>query len=159
MARVISQAGFSTEAGQLDGRARCRIPIVRADSMIAKYTDQAANERTFLAWIRTGLAVAAFGLFLVKLNVLFDAIGAGTPPHPAAEHAAAFAAIGAHYAGLGMVVIGIAIIGGSSADFERTRRAINRDEIIQMPQSRTESMLSAALAIAVVIFCIYLAVL
>jgi hypothetical protein len=79
LARVISQAGFSTEAGQLDGRARCRIPIVRADSMIAKYTDHAANERTFLAWIRTGLAVAAFGLFLVKLNVLFDAIGAGTP--------------------------------------------------------------------------------
>jgi putative membrane protein len=58
-----------------------------------------------------------------------------------------------------MVVIGIAIIGRSSAGFERTRRAINRDEIIQMPQSRTESMLSAALVIAVVIFCIYLAVL
>jgi uncharacterized membrane protein YidH (DUF202 family) len=38
--------------------------------MIANYTDHAANERTFLAWIRTGLAVAAFGFFLVKLNVL-----------------------------------------------------------------------------------------
>jgi uncharacterized membrane protein YidH (DUF202 family) len=32
--------------------------------MIANYTDHAANERTFLAWIRTGLAVAAFGFFL-----------------------------------------------------------------------------------------------
>jgi putative membrane protein len=29
--------------------------------MIANY--HAANERTFLAWIRTGLAVAAFGFF------------------------------------------------------------------------------------------------
>ena len=58
-----------------------------------------------------------------------------------------------------MVVTGIVIIGRSSAGFERTRRAINRDEIIQMPQSRAESMLSAALAIAVVIFCIYLALL
>jgi putative membrane protein len=28
--------------------------------MIANYTNHAANERTFLAWIRTGLAVAAF---------------------------------------------------------------------------------------------------
>jgi uncharacterized membrane protein YidH (DUF202 family) len=37
--------------------------------MIARYTDHAANERTFLAWIRTGLAVIAFGFFLVKLNV------------------------------------------------------------------------------------------
>src|SRR6267154_1277518 len=61
--------------------------------MIARYTDHAANERTFLAWIRTGLAVAAFGLFLVKLNVLFDAIGGGSPPHPLAEHAGVFAAV------------------------------------------------------------------
>jgi len=49
--------------------------------MIANYTNHAANERTFLAWIRTGLAVAAFGLFLVKLNVLVDAVGSGSPPH------------------------------------------------------------------------------
>jgi putative membrane protein len=55
------------------------------------------------------------------------------------------------------VVVGIAIIGRSSAGFERTRRAINRDEVIQMPQCRAESLLSAALAITVVIFCIYLA--
>jgi putative membrane protein len=127
--------------------------------MIARYTDHAANERTFLAWIRTGLAVAAFGFFLVKLNVLFDALGGGSPSHPAAENAGAVAAVAAHYAGLAMVVIGVAIIGRSSTGFERTRRAINRDELIQMPQSRAESLLSAALAITVVIFCIYLAVL
>jgi putative membrane protein len=124
--------------------------------MIAKYTDHAANERTFLAWIRTGLAVAAFGFFLVKLNVLFDAIGGRNLPHPPAG---AFAAVAARYAGLAMVAIGIAIIGRSSAGFERTRRAINRDEVIQMPQSRAESLLSLALAIAVAIFCAYLAVL
>jgi putative membrane protein len=127
--------------------------------MIARYTDHAANERTFLAWIRTGLAVAAFGFFLVKLNVLFNAVGGASPPHPAAENAGVFAAAAAHYAGLAMVVIGVAIIGRSSTDFERTRRAINRDEIIQMSQSGAESLLSVALAIAVAIFCIYLAVL
>jgi len=45
--------------------------------MIANYTNHAANERTFLAWIRTGLAVAAFGFFLVKLNVFVDAVDSG----------------------------------------------------------------------------------
>jgi putative membrane protein len=155
LARVIGQAGFSTEAGQLGGGARRRILIVREDSMIARYRDHAANERTFLAWIRTGLAVAAFGLFLVR----FNAIGGGSPPHPAAENAGAFAAVAAHYAGLAMVVVGITIIGRSSIGFERTRHAIDRDEVIQMPQSRAESLLSVALAIAVAIFCIYLAVL
>jgi putative membrane protein len=58
-----------------------------------------------------------------------------------------------------MVVIEIAIIARSFVDFDRTRGAIDRDEAIQIQHSRTQSLLSVALAIAVVIFCIYLAVL
>ena len=122
--------------------------------MIANYTNHAANERTFLAWIRTGLAAAAFGFFLVKLNVFVDAVGGGSILHLPAEHAGAASA---RYAGLAMVAIGIAIIARSSFACERTRRAIDRDEVIQIPQSRAESLLSAALAIAVLIFCINLA--
>jgi inner membrane protein YidH len=61
----------------------------RRDSTIANYTNHAANERTFLAWIRTGLAVAAFGVFLIKLNVFRDAAGGGSIPHLAAENAGA----------------------------------------------------------------------
>jgi putative membrane protein len=123
--------------------------------MITRYTDHAANERTFLAWIRTGLAVAAFGFFLVKLNIFVDLTGGASPSH-VADHAVAVAA---RCAGLAMVVTGLAIIGRSSAGFERTRRAIDRDEIIQMPRSRMEALLSVALAIAVAIFCVYLEVL
>ena len=122
--------------------------------MIANYTNHAANERTFLAWIRTGLALAAFGFFLIKLNVFVDAVGGGSIPHLPAEDAVAVAT---RYAGLAMVAIGIAIIARSSFAFERTRRAIDRDEVIQIPRSRAESLLSAALAIAVLIFCINLA--
>jgi putative membrane protein len=122
--------------------------------MIANYTNHAANERTFLAWIRTGLAVAAFGFFLIKLNVFVDAVSGGTIPHLPGEDAGAVAT---RYAGLAMVAIGIAVIARSSFAFERTRRAIDRDEVIQIPRSRAESLLSAALAIAVLIFCINLA--
>jgi putative membrane protein len=127
--------------------------------MITRYTDHAANERTFLAWIRTGLAVTAFGFFLVKLNVFVDVTGGGSPPHAAAENAGTFVAVVAHYAGLAMVVTGIAIIGRSGAGFERTRRAIDRDEVIRMPRSHVASLLSVALAIALAIFCVYLEVL
>jgi len=127
--------------------------------MIANYTDHAANERTFLAWIRTGLAVAAFGFFLFKLNVLVAVVGDGSLPHLPAENAGAFVAVTPRYTGLAMVMTGIAIIARSSAEFERTRHAIERDEVIQIPRSRAESLLAAALVIAVVIFCIYLAVL
>ena len=125
--------------------------------MIPNYTNHAANERTFLAWIRTGLAVAAFGFFLIKLNVFVDALGnGGIPPLPV-EDAGAVVAVATRYAGLAMVVIGIAIIARSGAAFERTRRAIDRDEIVQIPRSRAESLLAAALAMAVLIFCINLA--
>ena len=125
--------------------------------MIANYTNHAANERTFLAWIRTGLAVAAFGFFLVKLNVFVDAVGGGSIPHLPAEDAGAFVPVATRYAGLAMVAIGIAVVARSGFAYERTRRAIDRDEVIQIPQSRAESMLSAVLAIAMLIFCINLA--
>ena len=125
--------------------------------MIANYTNHAANERTFLAWIRTGLAVAAFGLFVFKLNVFVDAVGRGSILHLRADNAGALAAVATRYAGLAMIAIGTAVIARSSFAFERTRRAIDRDEVIQIPRSRAESLLSAALAIAVLIFCINLA--
>ncbi len=36
--------------------------------MICDYTDHAANERTFLAWVRTGIIVIAFGFIIEKFN-------------------------------------------------------------------------------------------
>jgi hypothetical protein len=56
--------------------ATIHVGSARRDSMITNYTDHAANERTFLAWIRTGMTVAAFGFSLFKLNALVDAAGA-----------------------------------------------------------------------------------
>jgi Domain of unknown function (DUF202) len=47
--------------------------------MIRGYSDHAANERTFLAWLRTGIAVIAFGFgqgegpSVVALAVILDA--------------------------------------------------------------------------------------
>jgi putative membrane protein len=101
--------------------------------------------------------MAAFGFFLIKLNVFVDVAGGGSIPRLPAEDAGALVAVATRCAGLAMVVIGIAVIARSGAAFERTRRAIDRDEIIQIPRSRAESLLSAALAIAVLIFCINLA--
>jgi Domain of unknown function (DUF202) len=38
--------------------------------MIRGYDDHAANERTFLAWLRTSIAVIAFGFVVEKLNLV-----------------------------------------------------------------------------------------
>jgi putative membrane protein len=125
--------------------------------MIANYTNHAANERTFLAWIRTGLAVAAFGFLLAKLNLFLDAAGE-TPPRIPAGGTSAIATVAAHHVGVALVVIGIAIIARSGIGFERTRRAIDRDEVIKISHSYTVPVFAAGLAIAVAIFGIYLVV-
>jgi len=46
--------------------------------MITGYSDHAANERTFLAWVRTGLAMIAFGFVIEKFNLFLLAIATGT---------------------------------------------------------------------------------
>ncbi len=51
--------------------------------MIQRYTDHAANERTFLAWVRTAIAVMAFG-FLVERFDLFLQIAGQTHGAPRA---------------------------------------------------------------------------
>ena len=37
--------------------------------MIRGYSDHAANERTFLAWVRTGIAIVVFGFVIEKFNL------------------------------------------------------------------------------------------
>ena len=37
--------------------------------MIKRFSDHAANERTFLAWIRTAIAVEAFGFLVEKFDL------------------------------------------------------------------------------------------
>ena len=125
--------------------------------MIANYTNHAANERTFLAWTRTGLAVAAFGFFLAKLNVLLDAVPGRPSSHHLDQRADVFAAAAGHHIGLILALVGIAIIVLGGIGYERTRREIDREGLSRMPQSYMAPALSAALSVAASIFCIYLA--
>jgi len=40
--------------------------------MIERYTDHAANERTFLAWVRTSIAIMAFGFLVEKFDLFIE---------------------------------------------------------------------------------------
>jgi putative membrane protein len=52
--------------------------------MISRFSDHAANERTYLAWVRTGIAVMAFG-FLVEKFDLFLTVAARDLGSPASS--------------------------------------------------------------------------
>jgi len=53
--------------------------------MIRGYSDHAANERTFLAWVRTGIAIIAFGFVVEKFNIFLRSLAAATSGELAAR--------------------------------------------------------------------------
>jgi len=93
--------------------------------MIPSYSDHAANERTFLAWIRTGIAIMALGFVIERLDLFLasvsPAVRAGELPIP--PHA------GIHYLSVALVGLGILVIAGSAWRFVSTNRAIDAQEV------------------------------
>ncbi len=83
---------------------------------IQNHTSHAANERTFLAWVRTSLAVIGFG-FLVER---FDLFVVGVMPK--SEHIAGARSEFGHVAGLTLIVLGMAMIGVAARRFARRDR-------------------------------------
>lgn len=53
-----------------------------------KITDHLANERTFLAWVRTSVALLGFGVVIAKLTFIMDAMRSTPAGHglPAEGH-------------------------------------------------------------------------
>jgi putative membrane protein len=110
---------------------------------IRNYSDHAANERTFLAWVRTSIAIIAFG-FLVER---FDLFLAYTAPATGKPHIAAPHGEFGHVAGLTLIVLGMAMIGVATWRFARTAREIDDEEVHKGTGSRTDFALAALLII------------
>ena len=65
------------EFALLFGPTLTAAPFGARRPMIERYSDHTANERTFLAWVRTAIAIMAFG-FLVQKFDLFLRIAASS---------------------------------------------------------------------------------
>jgi len=109
--------------------------------VIRNFSDHAANERTFLAWVRTSIAVIAFG-FLVERFDLFLAFMA--PTAGKAGRVIARSGFG-NMAGLVLIILGIVMIAVSAARFVRTAREIDDEYSHPGTGSRIDLALSALL--------------
>jgi len=47
-----------------------------------KATEHLANERTFLAWVRTSIAMMSLGFVVAKFGLWLRVLGANLSPHP-----------------------------------------------------------------------------
>src|SRR5205085_9779513 len=93
--------------------------------MIRDYRDHAANERTFLAWVRTGIAVIAFGFVIEKFN-LFVLTIANTSSLDAGRRLQLdrLSAPLGRYDGLALILLGIALLVISTTHFVTTVRLL-----------------------------------
>lgn len=98
--------------------------------MVDNFRDHAANERTFLAWVRTAIAIVGFGLLIGKV-----AATEASSPHSTG------ALIGA----------GLLLIAFAGLRFHYQRRRINAGEIGTPAHWSFELILSAMIAVLVIL--------
>jgi putative membrane protein len=126
--------------------------------MIGGYSDHAANERTFLAWVRTGIAVIAFGFVIEKFNLFLLSIaaaGLGSEMHRS-QLTDLSGRIG-RYDGLVLILGGVGLVILATARFMRITRLLDDSQMHSASSVRTELILSGALVIVVASYSLYLA--
>ena len=90
--------------------------------MITRYSDLAANERTYLAWMRTALALIAFGFLLERFNLLVRYFSKSLVQ----EKIAAIPPIGRNE-GIILAILGLVIMVISSVRFTITTKKIRSE--------------------------------
>jgi len=120
--------------------------------MIRNYADHAANERTFLAWVRTAIAIMAFGFLVEKFDLFLkyaavSMLGRATPP--AAGHFGGLA-------GLALIFLGVAIVAIATVRLLKTARDIDSPDQHLAAGSKLDLALSAMLTLLGIALALYL---
>ena len=111
--------------------------------MIKNYSDHAANERTFLAWVRTAIAVMAFG-FLVEKFDLFLEIAA---PSLAGRELSVPGQKFANFVGLSLIVAGTGMVAIAGLRFLQIAKQIDSPQSLPGTGSRLDLALAALLVL------------
>lgn len=109
--------------------------------MINNYRDHAANQRTFLAWVRTSVAIMAFGFIIERYDLLAAMM-------PAAPVAAMPGGMFTHLAGLALIAFSTLMMALASVRFLRTWKSIESNDT----HAANPLSLDLALGLAMVVF-------
>jgi inner membrane protein YidH len=119
--------------------------------LIEDYRDHAANERTYLAWVRTALALMAFGLVVERFDLFLQSL----PILAGATSGSAASGVN-RPAGMVLILLGIIVLGTSTHRYLRFKQLIRSQERADFAASRTDLVLVAIVALLGLCMGVYL---
>lgn len=119
--------------------------------MIKSYTDHSANERTYLAWIRTAIAIMAFGFLIEKFDLFLAYIGNSLGN---AENYKP--SLSVELLGLGLFILGILIVVAATIRFFVHKKAIESDQSIPYNVKNINLLLSFLIIVLSIFLFVYM---
>jgi putative membrane protein len=120
--------------------------------MIKRFSDHAANERTFLAWVRTAIAVMAFGFIIEKFDLFLAFAASEATSRSLALHGQKFA----NDVGLATIFLGVAMIVVAAVRFFQVAKDIESKKVVPSTGSRVDVALAVLLALLGISLFLYL---
>jgi putative membrane protein len=108
---------------------------------IKNFREHAANERTFLAWIRTAIAIMAFGFLVERFDLFLETIApslSGRALSPLGHKLG-------NLAGLALITAGTAMVALAMIRFIKDAKAIDSDEETKLTGSKLDFALASLL--------------
>ncbi|BDV34721.1 MULTISPECIES: DUF202 domain-containing protein [Methylocystis] len=126
--------------------------------MIRDYANIAANERTFLAWVRTGIAVIALGFVIERFNLFLLALAAGAGNNAGLLALHRLPSHTARYGGAALIASGVTMIVIATIRLLQTARLLEDEETHRPSATHWTLWALSALVLGVAIFSAYLVV-
>lgn len=122
--------------------------------MINNFNDLAANERTYLSWVRTSLALMAFGFLIERFDLFFRIINKSF--NNKYTHSAM--SITAEFIGIAIMITAVLVIISATIRYANNRKKIKANEVCSYNSKKHDIILSFVLVIATILLIGYIVI-
>jgi len=119
--------------------------------MIKNFSDHAANERTYIAYLRTALALMGFGFVIERFDLLVRDRSSGQSSGDLVW------IVSSEVAGFLLIFMGVFVLALSTHRYLHFKKQISSEEIVDVGSLRSNWILIGVLGATGVLLCLYMA--